>query len=129
MPATAQPYIVREADPDTNETWLLLRLDDPEVDYIEVGYIDIAGCSDELWIMEVAIHPAFRGRGFATRLLKSVIEENPIAQIALSCSPFTPSSSWPKEPEDLSEGALASWYARHGFRDDGGSGRRMVRVP
>ncbi|GHG80769.1 GNAT family N-acetyltransferase [Streptomyces griseocarneus] len=125
MPTTASaPLLVRETD--DNETWLLLYLGDTLV-----GYLNAIDCGDELWVMEVSVHPAHRGHRHGTHLLKALLNENPVSQIALSCDSFTPDHLWRHAPEGLAEPALAAWYPRHGFRPeaDDEDSHRMVRLP
>ncbi|WSK92604.1 GNAT family N-acetyltransferase (plasmid) [Streptomyces sp. NBC_01278] len=106
--------------------WLLLRTG---TDLI--GYLNVLDCGNELWVMEIAVHPGHRGHGHGTYLLRTLLDENPDAQIALSCGSFAPEHAWRRAPEGLPDAALAAWYVRHGFRPDirEGEDRRMVRLP
>ncbi|UQA96717.1 GNAT family N-acetyltransferase [Streptomyces halobius] len=126
MRAATMPAPVLVCETDDNETWLLLRLGDRFV-----GYLDVIDCGDELWVMEVGVHPDHRGHGHGTRLLKALLDGNPGSQIALSCGSFAPGHVWRRAPEGLTDPVLAAWYARHGFRlePDDEDGRRMVRLP
>ncbi|MER5617681.1 GNAT family N-acetyltransferase [Streptomyces sp. NPDC002215] len=117
--------LTRKADDDANEAWLLLHDGD-----LLIAFVDIVNCGYELWITDIAVHPDYRGRGLASRLLNGVIHDSPDSDIALSCSATTMNlKEWPKDAGGLPNEALAAWYARHGFRstpheDDEG---RMVR--
>ncbi|MFJ8696849.1 GNAT family N-acetyltransferase [Streptomyces roseolilacinus] len=77
------------------------------------------------------MHPDYRGRGLASRLLNSVIHENSGSDIALGCYAMTMDlQEWPKDAGGLPTEALAAWYARHGFRSDPDehTEHRMVRI-
>ncbi|MFE0058732.1 GNAT family N-acetyltransferase [Streptomyces sp. NPDC059003] len=122
----ALPALRLDRESGSKETWLLLR-----VGSALVAYLDVIDCGDELWVMEVGVHPHHRGRGYGTRLLKTLLDDNPDAQVALSCSSFAPGHVWRHAPEGLPDPALTAWYTRHGFRPDGDDedSRRMVRLP
>ncbi|MFD4795085.1 GNAT family N-acetyltransferase [Streptomyces anulatus] len=128
MPITPELLTVRTSDPDTNEMWHRVYAGE-----LLIAYVDVVELSEELWIEELAVHPAYRGAGQATTLLRAVLDERPDAQFALSCGGFKPSvREWlPTPSAGLPDTALAAWYGRHGFRPDPGSGKncRMVRLP
>ncbi|MFZ3557123.1 GNAT family N-acetyltransferase [Streptomyces sp. BH055] len=129
MTVTAQE-LVPDRDVDNTETWLLLRDQDSAL----IAYLDVVDCGDELWVMEIGVRPEHRGRGHAARLLRTLIEEHPRDQIALSCGSFSPDHVWKGAAAGLADEQLAAWYARHGFRpdpreDEIAPERRMVRLP
>ncbi|MFD8670745.1 GNAT family N-acetyltransferase [Streptomyces microflavus] len=105
----------RTAVDEANETWILLHDGD-----LLTAFVDIIDCGHELWISDIAVHPDYRSRGLASRLLNAVIHENPGAHIALSCSAFTVEDvgEWPRGAAGLTTEALAAWYTRYGFSSD-----------
>ncbi|MFC8021935.1 GNAT family N-acetyltransferase [[Kitasatospora] papulosa] len=118
--------LTRRADDDANEAWLLLHDGD-----LLIAFVDIVDRGYELWITDIAVHPDYRGRGLASRLLNSVIHENSGSDIALSCCAMTMDlQEWPKDAGGLPTEALAAWYARHGFRSDPDEDAedRMLRI-
>ncbi|MET7490658.1 GNAT family N-acetyltransferase [Streptomyces sp. NPDC005538] len=125
--AAADAYaLTRETDDEANEAWLLLHDGD-----LLIAFVDIIDCGHELWITDIAVHPDYRGRGLASRLLSAVIHENPGSDIALSCCAITVDlREWPKGVAGLPTEALAAWYARYGFRSDPNEDAedRMARV-
>lgn len=108
-----QPTLVRRADPEANEEWFLLQVGEQTV-----GYIDLVDRGDEMWVAEIAVHPAYRGQGLATRLLTTALAYHHGSDFALACEPFEAElREWPRRP-GLPGDALAAWYARHGFQRD-----------
>ncbi|MET8816659.1 GNAT family N-acetyltransferase [Streptomyces sp. NPDC004549] len=119
--------LTHKTDDEANETWLLLHDGD-----LLTAFVDISDCGHELWITDIAVHPDYRGRGLASRLLNAVIHENPGADIALSCSAFTVDDlgELPRGVAGLPTEALAAWYTRYGFRSapNEDAADRMARV-
>ncbi|WP_440580918.1 GNAT family N-acetyltransferase [Streptomyces sp. PT19] len=116
--------LTRRADDDANESWLLLHNGD-----LLIAFAAIIDRGYELWITDIAVHPDYRGRGLASRLLNSVIHENSGSDIALSACAMD-LQEWPKDAGGLPTEALAAWYTRHGFRSDPDENAeaRMVRI-
>ncbi|MEU5959337.1 GNAT family N-acetyltransferase [Streptomyces sp. NPDC047525] len=128
-PAGEDAYtLTRQTDEEANESWLLLHDGD-----LLIGFADIIDRGFELWLAEIAVHPDYRGRGLASRLLDAVVVENSGHAIALACdaSPVDDLAEWPSEVAGLPTRLLAAWYDRHGFRPapNEEAEARMVRVP
>ncbi|MFI5864544.1 GNAT family N-acetyltransferase [Streptomyces sp. NPDC051546] len=116
VPSATDAYaLTRKSEEEANETWLLLHDED-----LLIAFVDIVDRGHELWITDIAVHPDYRGRGLASRMLNAVIHENPGADIALACCAFTVDDlgEWPSGVAGLPTEALAAWYARYGFRLD-----------
>ncbi|MFF3991471.1 GNAT family N-acetyltransferase [Streptomyces sp. NPDC001797] len=75
-----------------------------------VGYLR-ATEGDTLWISHIGVAPAFRGQGWASRLLEVALDYSNGRAVALTAAPFP---SW-REP-GLSHDELRTWYARRGLR-------------
>ncbi|MFF1678334.1 GNAT family N-acetyltransferase [Streptomyces sp. NPDC058256] len=109
--ATDAYALTHKTDDEANETWLLLHDGD-----LLIAFVDIVDRGFELWITDIAVHPDYRGRGLASRLLNAVIHGNPGSDIALSCCAITVDLwEWPQGVAGLPTEALAAWYARYGF--------------
>ncbi|MCZ1012344.1 GNAT family N-acetyltransferase [Streptomyces lydicus] len=124
---TAAPPVLHLArETNDNESFLLLYRDKTLV-----GYLEVIDCGDELWVMEIGVHPGHRGRGYGTRLLQDLLNKHPNAQIALSSSAFDPDHIWRQARAGLPDRALTAWYQRHGFSPDSNDedSHRMVRPP
>lgn len=120
------PTLRLDHDTHDNETFLLLYLDQTLV-----GYLEAIDCGHELWVMEIGVHPGHRGRRYATRLLRNLLDNHPETQIALSASSFAPNHVWRRAPVGLPYNDLSAWYERHGFRPDGDDedSSHMTRLP
>jgi GNAT superfamily N-acetyltransferase len=93
-----------------------------------VGYATTIDCGHEVWIAELCVDPDHRRHGLATTLLEAIFSRHAGRVLALAAEPFELSERRPaRSTEMLSADELAAWYARHGFRRDGGT--RMVRRP
>jgi [ribosomal protein S18]-alanine N-acetyltransferase len=72
-----------------------------------VAYVVVRQIVDELWVLNIATHPAWRRRGHADRLLTLAAAQRP------STTAPEPTSLW-LEVREGNVGARAL-YARHGF--------------
>jgi GNAT superfamily N-acetyltransferase len=65
------------------------------------GYALVAWLGARDWLMELWVHPGYRGEGRGTMLLSAVLADREGRELVLD------------------EASLAVWYGRHGFRCDG----------
>ncbi|MGA5183004.1 GNAT family N-acetyltransferase [Streptomyces pseudogriseolus] len=84
-----------------------------------VAYADTAPYpnvwSEGRWLYEIAVHPAFRGFGYGTRMLHAVRAQWPDEPLSFTPEAFTPHiKGW--EARGLSDEQLVAWYTRHGAR-------------
>ncbi|MEU9752214.1 GNAT family N-acetyltransferase [Streptomyces althioticus] len=67
------------------------------------------------WLDEIAVDPAHRGRGHATRLLNAARAHDASTPLRLAARAFVPDrNAW--DAPGLTDEQLAAWYARHGAR-------------
>lgn len=109
----AMTAITRERFPEENEH----RFEALDGD-TTIGYANVIDLGHKVWIAELRVDPAHRGRGIARSLLAAVIAVNGDRDMALSPYPFE--RGMPAED-------LVAWYGRHGFRPAGEDGTRMHR--
>lgn len=95
-------------DPDEREERLDLRIDGHDVAYATLIHRD-----HDVWLLELGVHPDWRGQGHASAVIREILARHNEREIALSCEPC---SLWNwGAAEGLTRSALAAWYTRHGF--------------
>jgi predicted GNAT family acetyltransferase len=116
--------VVHTCHPEINEERY-----DVYVDGQAVGYAATTDRGHDVWVLELTVHPDYRGRGHASALLDAVRVRNAGRVLALSCEPFH-CTAWPRTQlnDELSTDALAAWYTRHGFHPDEGTCMIRPRV-
>ena len=113
--------------PDEREEWHVIRHDGQHV-----AIADVQDIGDGVWIHSISVHPGYRGRGYGSSILASVIARHGADIIALSCRAFVTDFPGVGDAVSLSNEDLTAWYERHGFRpdpDDTGGEHRMIRRP
>ncbi|WP_240152210.1 GNAT family N-acetyltransferase [Streptomyces mobaraensis] len=77
------------------------------------------------WLCRINVQPNYRGHGYASRLLHTVLAHFPDVIVGLAASPL------PFAEPGLGRGELHAWYGRHGFVSAplAGDPHRMIRMP
>ncbi|WP_326581636.1 GNAT family N-acetyltransferase (plasmid) [Actinacidiphila glaucinigra] len=124
---TPPPHIDLVEDPDEREEWHVIRHDGEDV-----AIADVQETGDAMWIHDIVVHPDYRGRGYGSALLRSVIARHGQGAIALSCEAVVTSFPGVRNTAGLTDDELTGWYGRHGFQPDPYAPdyeHRLLRLP